>query len=393
MPFSIRIGKHKPARRRFTTAHGSVHSDRIERWLGAAACEQLSRNMRGWYGTPIPVARVPGEVYVDKQGDFVGRLNSGQFASLADYLEDRARMERIAARVQFARATRQLGGFASADQARSWTGQQRIFVNKAVTGALAGVMVSSWNQGTYPPAGAAGAAAPGGTAHTSANTGALPFQNPTTGTAHYLGMELSTITGSNSASFCMLLYDRLFSVAKTMNSTATEAVTGVPTRYQSTVTGAADSAENNFLFPEVQTGLPATAHNWTVCRYTDQSGNAGASLPSITGVSSITASRLDFAMTQQWFAPLAAGDFGIQALTQMQCSALVASGAINFVIGHPIGWFTNDCNTSGQHTRNENIASAVNMARIFDNACLNIMGMPFTATAVTAVGQIIIGAR
>ena len=40
---------------------------------------------------------------------------------------------------------------------------------------------------------------------------------------------------------------------------------------------------------------------------------------------------------QQWFAPLASGDNGIKALTQMQCSALVATGLINFVIGHMIG--------------------------------------------------------
>jgi hypothetical protein len=43
---------------------------------------------------------------------------------------------------------------------------------------------------------------------------------------------------------------------------------------------------------------------------------------------------------QRWFAPLANGDVGVKALTQMQCSASVATGLINFVIGHPIGFMS-----------------------------------------------------
>ena len=54
-----------------------------------------------------------------------------------------------------------------------------------------------------------------------------------------------------------------------MNSTATEAVTGVPTRYQSTTASAED------YIPEITSAssswrhraLAATAHNWTTCTY------------------------------------------------------------------------------------------------------------------------------
>jgi hypothetical protein len=161
------------------------------------------------------------------------------------------------------------------------------------------------------------------------------FTNPASGTLHLTGADISASVINNS----LLLYDRIFGVAKTMNSTATEAVTGVPTRYQSVTPGDPDFAGGNFLFVEVGlTVLAATAHNWTVCLYKDE-GNNDSTLPSLTGNSGAIIHRLDHPV-QQWFAPLANGDIGVKALTQMQCSALVATGLINFVIGHPIGFMS-----------------------------------------------------
>lgn len=362
-----------------------THSDRLERWLGAAQCEHLSALMRGWYGTPIAVSGVPGAVYVNKQGDFEGRLDGGQFASLDDYLDDRERAALRRQRVRMARRTRQLGGFANLAEAISWTQHQRLQFNKNVS-SIAGSINSSWRFGNLPVAGAVAAAAPGGTVPTSASTGALPFTNPATGTTHFLGVEA---TSQNVASSVML-YDRLFAVVKTMNSTATEAVTGVPTRYQSTVQGAADSAENNFLFAEVGTTLAATAHNWTVCQYTDQSGNAAVALPSVAGVSAVGAGRVDHTT---WWMPLASGDTGIQRLTRMQCDALVATGAVDFVIGHPIAWIpVNPRVATVEMVRDERINNTINLARIFDNACLAFLGTSGANNQFTS-GQILIGAR
>lgn len=363
----------------------SVHSDRLERWLGAQQAAHLSAQMVGWYGTPIPVANA-GMVHVNKLGDFEGKLPGGQFASLDDYLDDMARRERRRRLARMARHTRQLGGFANADEARSFTQHQRLNINKFVSPGN-NALHSAWRQtATLPGAGAAAAAAPGGTVPTSATAGAISFVNPATGTTHFLGAELSG-TNTNGT---LLLYDRIFGVAKAMNSTATEAVTGVPTRYQSTTRGAVDSAENNFLFVEVGTVLPATAHNWTVCTYTDQSGNAGATLPSLTGISAAAANRLDHAT---WYAPLAADDTGILALTQMQCSALVATGAVDFVIGHPIAWIpVTPRVASNEIVRDERINSAINFARIFDNACLALLASSGNVT-LSVAGQILIGAR
>jgi len=164
-----------------------------------------------------------------------------------------------------------------------------------------------------------------------------------------------------------------------MSSTATEAVTGVPSRYQNTTGGAVDSAEGNFLFVECGAALGATAHNWTTCLYTDQGGTTGVTLPSLTGNSSCIVNRLDHP-TGQWFAPLASGDTGIKALTQMQCSASV-TGTINFVIGHPIAFFP--CPIANLIWVYDGINSAFNLTRIFDDACLAFLEITKPATGAT----------
>jgi hypothetical protein len=184
----------------------------------------------------------------------------------------------------------------------------------------------------------------------------------------------------------LLLYDRLFSVTKTMNSSATEAVTGVPTRYTSNTAGDQDYAAGNFLMVECRSALAATAHNWTTCLYTDQDGNTGVTLPSITGNASCIANRLDQPISQ-WFAPLASGDRGITALTQMQCSTTVASGAVDFTIGHPIAAVP--CIIANFLCVNDGVYTALNMPRIFDDACLAFLEiLKPTTTATSYTGSI-----
>ena len=178
----------------------------------------------------------------------------------------------------------------------------------------------------------------------------------------------------------LLLYDRLFSVAKTMASTATQAVTGVPSRYQSTTATDADYIGDNFGFVEVGgTALAATAHNWTVCTYTDQA-NAASTLPSLTGNSGAIVDRLDHPL-QQWFAPLESGDVGIKAWTQMQCSASVATGVINFCIGHPLGFMSFPVINSLLPF--DWLTNRDQAPRIFDNACLAFMEPLKPATTAT----------
>ncbi len=364
--------------------HPSPHAQRLERWLGPETLAHLSACMAPWYGPPIGVAQLPGAIYAHAGGDFSGQLAAHRFSTHFD-----VHVHRI--RCALRRFMRRQGGTARtgfssfSDLLAEYTAGKRVVwpISKSGSTRVTGGTNSLWGLGSQPAAGANASNAPGGDAPTDATTGALAFTNPSGGdTLHYLAANIL-----GSAAGCLLLYDRLFQVNKTMASTATEAVTGVPSRYTSTTGGAADSAEGNFLFVEVGgTALAATAHNWTTCQYTDQSGNTAVNLPSLTGNSGAIVRRLDHPL-QQWFAPLATGDTGIKALTQMQCSASVATGVINFVIGHPIAWIP--LPTANVLIQSDGLRGPLNLARIFDDAALALLEPVCPGTAAnTYTGMI-----
>lgn len=361
-----------------------THSDRLERWLGAEKVAQVSRAMCNpaaqWYGKPIAVHGVPGRVYATRDGDFIGAIDAGYEASALDRADDIVRRAVRRERARMAHVKRrQLGAITTLDGALAayFGGGNRSFsFLKAGTTGVVGATNTLWFVGSQPAAGAAAAAAPGGTVPTDATTGSWTFDNPSTGTQHFVfGNPIASVAANT-----LLLYDRLFSVTKTMNSTATEAVTGVPTRYTSNTLGAADSAENNFLMIECRTALAATGHNWTTCTYVDQSGNTGATLPSVTGNSGNIVNRLDMP-AQTWFCPLASGDTGIDSLTQMQCSAAVATGAIDFTIGHPIAFMP--CGIANFVCEKDGLTTSISLERIFDDACLALLEICKSATTAT----------
>ena len=340
--------------------------------------------MAGWYGPPIAVGGVPGGVYVGGDGDFCGRLNAGWEASAFDRAAEILRRAKRAYRMTVRGSHSQLNaGFSSlADLVANYrNGEQRIYpFTLSSSVATIASSVEHWVGGNQPAAGSAPPAAPTGRNPGVASGGFVP-QNPTeTNAQQYLASGQMLVDAA--ANF--LLVDRLFDVTKTMSSTVTEAVDGTLTRYTSTTAGAQDSAEGNFLWIGCRTMLPAGAHNWTVCTYTDQAGNAGATLPSVTGVSACAARRNDMPLSR-WFAPLAAGDSGILALTQMQCSASL-TGAVDFVINHPIAWFP--CPVAAIVCRFEFIRTAFTATRIFDDSCLSFLQVnALSATSANPVGS------
>lgn len=362
-----------------------IPMDRVERWLGVDKVRHLQDCMRGWYGTPINLIDVPGSVWITKDGEFVGKFTRGYFASAYDAFHDYLKRNWYElSKPQYGMA---YAGFASISDALARASQgysQRRPFNKAGPTGVVGVTSSLWRVGPQPAAGSAGAAAPGGTAHVDSDTGGIAFSNPASGTLHLVGADVSCSIINNS----LLLYDRLHSVAKTMNSTATEAVTGDPTRYQSTTATNADYIGDNFGFVEVGgTALAATAHNWTTCTYDDQ-GNASSTLPSLTGNSGAIVDRLDHP-AQQWFAPLESGDVGIRAWTQMQCSAAVATGAINFVVGHPLGFMSFPVINSVLPF--DWLTNRDQAPRVFDDACLAFLEpLKPATTATTYTGRIVL---
>jgi len=358
-------------------------SSKVERWLGAQKIKHLQDCMKGWYGRPICLLDVPGSLWITADGDFVGHVNGGYFASALDVFESKLRnLWNAAGRPQYGHAN---AGFASISDALSRASQgysQRRVFNKVGPTGVVGVTSSLWRVGPEPPVGATPGAAPGGTAFSSSSTGALAFANPASGTNHLVGANVSASVINNS----LLLYDMIFGVAKTMASTATEAVTGVPTRYQSTTNTDANYIGDNFGFIQVGgTALAATAHNWTVCTYADQA-NAASTLPSLTGNASAIVDRLDHPV-QQWFAPLESGDVGIKAWTQMQCSASVATGVIWFMIGHPLGFMSFPVINSVLPF--DWLTNQDQAPQVFNDACLALLEpLKPATTATTYTGRV-----
>lgn len=375
----------------------STHSDRLERYLGADVVARIQREHNGFYW-PIAIHGVPGNVHIMPDGDFAGEIKVGQFLNKHDGAASVLKKIRHQAELAYRRnkalgtlidmvksEDRQLlslSAFASIDAvvaaATSGKGQPIMFQKTGVAANAIGNNNDLWTRAGNPVAGAAAAAAPGGTVPTAASTGALPFKNlGVANSGHYLNWALMSSVLGNS----LMLYDRLFAVAKTINSTAAEAVTGVPTRYQSGVAGNNDYIGGNFCFPaNPTTVLAATAHNWTVCQYTDQDSVAANSFASTAGVSACVVGGVDLAVGN-WYLPLAAGDIGVKALTQMQCSVLVATGTIDFVIGHPIA--INACPIANLACLDDGLYTSLNLTSILDNACLSFLELSKPAVTAT----------
>lgn len=363
----------------------STHSGRLERWMGLESIERISQAMKGWYYKPIHILDVPGSVRVGADGDFIGPFERGEYYSAMDAFNDHCLAQAKLKRFDLSQYRNV--GFASISDAllRASSGYSQKpggMFNKVGPTGVVGVTSSLHKLGPQPAAGVAAADAPGGTAYVDSDTGGMLFTNPASGTLHLVGADVSASVINNT----LLLYDRLFAVLKAMASTATQAVTGVPTRYQSTTTTNPDYIGGNFGFVEVGlTALAATAHNWTVCTYLDQA-NAASTLPSLTGNASAIIHRLDHPV-QQWFAPLETGDIGIKAWTQMQCSASVATGLINFVIGHPLGFMSFPVINSMLPF--DWLTNRDQAPRIFDDAYLAFLEINKPATTTTTyTGQI-----
>ena len=362
----------------------AISTERVERWLGAEKVDHLRACMRNWYGSPINIRDLPGSVWITRDGDFVGRFGFGGFASAYDYFHDQLRLRmRALGRPQYGLAH---AGFSSISDALAQASQgfsQRRPFNKVGPTGVVGVSSSLWRVGPQPAGGAAGAAAPGGTAHSSSDTGALVYSNPAVGTNRLVGADVS----ASIINHTLLLYDRLFSVAVNPNSVAAQAVTGVPTRYQSTTALNEDYIGDNFGFFEVGgTALAATAHNYTPCTYTDQA-NAASTLPSLTGNSGAIVDRFDHPVNQ-WAAPLESGDVGIKAWTNIQLSAAVATGLLNAVIGHPIGFMAFPVINSLLPF--DWLTNRDQAPRIFNSACLAfIEPLKPATTATTYTGRIV----
>lgn len=249
-------------------------------------------------------------------------------------------------------------------------GQSLLFAGKTGSSqATAGIAETLWNSAGMPGAGANPSALAGGSEPDNTTTGGLMQADPSgADTLHFV----TGIAWSSVAPSILILYDRIWHGAVAMNSSSNQTVT-----ISSGINRYTDGL-GNVIVPEIRTVLPATAHNNTV-QYTDQGSNTAQSTGAVAGISSGAASRLDFNVAGTWCMPLASGDYGVKDVTQYTCSAAVASGQIDLVLGHPLAFIP--CPLAGLPGYVDGINSAFSLVEVKTDACLGLWNIKGAATA------------
>lgn len=355
----------------------STHSQKLERWLGREGVEEVSRMWRGYHGPdPIPIANVPGRVYATNDGDFVGAIKGGYFASLADYWSQK--VNRVARRAVNSSVLH--AGFSSvSDMISEITTGGKLQVSPIAKAGVTGVSAVSntlWDVGNQPSAGST-SAAPGGSSPDNTTTGGLKQSNPAGGDGlYFMGANIFGDTGNRT----LLLYDRFFQVNHNI-ATDPQAVSGTPTRYQST------AAKGAFITVHVTTALGAGTPTYEIT-YVDQDGNAAEASATQTIVGSSIARRFPFAATvgAGWYFPLNAGDTGARSITNLNLSA-ASTGNVDVVLGKPIA--TIPIVAAGVAVPVDATLSPWMMVTITDSACLALLEMTRNSTTATNYGGVI----
>lgn len=357
-----------------------THSQKLERWLGGSA-EDISRSMRGWYGPSVPLANVPGRVYVNGDGEFVGPIRGGQFGNIVDYGE--AWMRGVMRRAARASArTVQTGGFATLteliDAAKTGGKHQRIHFAKFASATNNSQPYSFWNIVTIPAQGGVGGTVGTGRVTTNATTGALAQVNAASGEQlHLIGMTVrqTSPSGTNgqqtSTIGCVMLYDRLWDMTYNHATGTTQAIDSAnrPTRYQGST-----SSIGNFIGGEYTTSGNSTSHTITIT-YVDDAGNTAEAGAAYTQAQASAVNR--FWHPALWFYPLNSGDRGVRYLTQIdQSTNTSTTGTQNYWVGHPLGLFPFVSKNIQYPIVYDGINSAFLMTRVQDNACLAFFQMP-----------------
>jgi len=318
-----------------------VHSQRLERWLGAELVEKIRMTNYYW---PVPIANVFGDGIFAYKDDIIGNIQGGGFASLSDLISEATAMGKL----------------------------QIAHFTKAGTTGVAGVMNSLARVGPNPAGQVTAAAFPAGESPTRiAPLGlSIGYDNPTGGdTLHVVtGFAVASI-----ASQLLLLYDRFYHGNWDISVTP-RTVTGTPSRYQSV------TAKGTFMSSEVSTALGATTYTITPT-YVDQDGNAAEAQTSVMAiVASSIVNRFPHA-PPDWHYRLNAGDYGVRAITNLAMST-ATTGNLNVFLGKPLAWMPMPAQTYTPVVL-DGINSAFNLAQIVTDACLCLLELFKSAVTAT----------
>lgn len=241
----------------------------------------------------------------------------------------------------------------------------------AATVPIAGRGCSLWTYDGMPAGGAipTSAAIPDRTLQ-----GAIPFTAPGgSRDKHLIGASITpNIAG------VYLLYDRLFHIGGLSGtSTAAQTIQGSPASPALTRnTGGA----GNMAFYEIYTIVGTTGVTLTMT-YTNQAGTSSrTSTINIGGTGFREVSRMQRI-------PLAAGDFGIQSIQQIQLSATTtAAGNFGITIAQPLAWIP--VGAAGTMGWRDYTTGLPGIPVIDPDACLSLMFIPAAATAPELFGSL-----
>lgn len=208
--------------------------------------------------------------------------------------------------------------------------KQRVFFNRPNFATVLGQFNSSWAASGYP---AAGSFAIGNTTTgiipTSATPGAIAFVDAAPGNQLYLFRAVTYAQNGNGNNNNIYFYDRLWHAgsftmsAATLNSTPSLAIT------RGDVTGV-----NAELWAEITTSVTGGPVTLTAT-YTNSNGVAGQTATCVVPATLNTPGMMCFS--------LAAGDVGVQQVTNLTCSATPTTGAFNLVLARRFYEFSHIC--------------------------------------------------
>jgi len=356
----------------------STHSSRLERWLGKEGVENLSNSMRGYYGPPIPVANVPGRVFACGDGDFCGPIQGGYVSSLYEYACHKIQnaWKRHVKRQQ----STLHAGFASLSdlisEATSGGKRQDFVVAKAGGTGVATLANNLMMEGVLPPT-MTTLTANNGESPTNTTQGAIKYTNPTGGdTLHFVSATFMSSVGNN----CLMMYDLYYRFLH--NIAATQAVSDVPSRYQSTE--AAGTFMTTFVAGVLSAGT--LTHQIT---YMDQDGNTAEAATANAFRASAIARSFPHAVTvgNGWFIPLNTGDVGVRKITNLTMSNTTMTGTVHVCLCKPYVWIPQPI--ASQALVIDGINAAFNLVKITDSSCIQFFELCKGATTATNYNGIV----
>lgn len=249
--------------------------------------------------------------------------------------------------------------------------QYLSFMKSSIT-SVAGYWYRLWNATGYPGGGPDQIPALTGSILTSAISGSLYFNDPTSPrTLHMVSFGAGGPTAGT-----VLLYDRLWQVSGlVLTSTAKQLIYGI----SGSTTRHPDGSGSQILL-EMAVATTATAANFFV-NYTNSQGVAGR-------IASIPLAAAE-PINRCYFMTLQSGDNGVQSIQFASSSAAKTAGSVNLVLMNSESMVFIPFNAN-QFTERDLVLQMANLPRVLDDSCISFMVLASTTTTGVIQGRLVV---